>query len=262
VSCSDGWDRTPQACALTQLLLDPYYRTMEGFGVLIDKEFGGYGHKYKDRAGRGTGRGAAQEASPVMLQFLGCVEQVRLQFPNRFEFTSAFVSAVARMSLDRSTGSFLFDSDAHRDRHRVRTSTASAWAVMLAACGREMSPVPAGAIRNRIDERSITAASRLWVNAAYIPPPLAAMWPVACEGTGVGVGAGAGNGMGTRAGADAGASRRVWLRDEVLIPEHSPRAMRPWGLMTEWESRVHAALETGPGAAPPTAVPEAAPAWS
>jgi hypothetical protein len=30
VHCSHGWDRTPQVCALAEVLLDGYYRTVEG----------------------------------------------------------------------------------------------------------------------------------------------------------------------------------------------------------------------------------------
>lgn len=37
VHCSDGWDRTSQICALSQLMLDPYYRSLNGFRVLVEK---------------------------------------------------------------------------------------------------------------------------------------------------------------------------------------------------------------------------------
>lgn len=33
IHCSDGWDRTAQTCSLASLMLDPYYRTINGFQV-------------------------------------------------------------------------------------------------------------------------------------------------------------------------------------------------------------------------------------
>lgn len=33
VHCSDGWDRTAQTISVAQLLLDPYFRTIDGFRV-------------------------------------------------------------------------------------------------------------------------------------------------------------------------------------------------------------------------------------
>jgi len=35
VHCSDGWDRTPQIVALAELLLDPYYRTIDVSTVCV-----------------------------------------------------------------------------------------------------------------------------------------------------------------------------------------------------------------------------------
>jgi myotubularin-related protein 6/7/8 len=51
IHCSDGWDRTSQLCAISQLMLDPYYRTIDGFIVLIEKDWLSFGHMFQQRGG-------------------------------------------------------------------------------------------------------------------------------------------------------------------------------------------------------------------
>lgn len=51
IHCSDGWDRTAQLAALAQVCLDPYYRTIDGFRVLVEKDWVSFGHKFLDRSG-------------------------------------------------------------------------------------------------------------------------------------------------------------------------------------------------------------------
>lgn len=51
IHCSDGWDRTSQLSALSQICLDPYYRTLEGFIVLVEKDWVSFGHRFRYRNG-------------------------------------------------------------------------------------------------------------------------------------------------------------------------------------------------------------------
>lgn len=81
VHCSDGWDRTAQTCALSGLLLDPYYRTIHGFQILIEKEWLLFGHKFCHRNGHiHENDKSLTEISPIFHQFLECVWQISQQY--------------------------------------------------------------------------------------------------------------------------------------------------------------------------------------
>jgi len=48
---SDGWDRTSQLSSLSQICLDPYFRTIDGFMALVEKDWVSFGHRFRDRCG-------------------------------------------------------------------------------------------------------------------------------------------------------------------------------------------------------------------
>ena len=90
VHCSDGWDRTTQICSLVQIILDPYFRTIEGFAVLIEKEWVSFGHQFAARNGCDFGKDKKKERSPIFIQFIHAVYQMAIQYPTAFEFNNLF----------------------------------------------------------------------------------------------------------------------------------------------------------------------------
>ncbi|XP_064461216.1 myotubularin-related protein 4-like isoform X5 [Ornithodoros turicata] len=127
VHCSDGWDRTPQLVALAELMLDPYYRTIEGFEVLVEKEWLEFGHKFSSRCGNGVGADDPNERCPVFLQWLDCVHQLVAKFPCSFEFNQQYLVKLAQHTYTSLFGTFLGNSSMERDREQIAKKTFSVW---------------------------------------------------------------------------------------------------------------------------------------
>uniref|UniRef100_A0A8C2BIL6 phosphatidylinositol-3,5-bisphosphate 3-phosphatase n=1 Tax=Cyprinus carpio TaxID=7962 RepID=A0A8C2BIL6_CYPCA len=133
VHCSDGWDRTPQIVALAKVLLDPYYRTIEGFQVLVETEWLDFGHKFADRCGHGENAEDLNERCPVFLQWLDCVHQLQRQFPCSFEFNEAFLVKLAQHTYSCLFGTFLCNSGKEREDRHIQERTCSVWSLLRAA---------------------------------------------------------------------------------------------------------------------------------
>ncbi|XP_053668895.1 uncharacterized protein LOC128719295 [Anopheles marshallii] len=127
VHCSDGWDRTPQIVATAQLCLDPYYRTIDGFRVLVEREWLSFGHKFADRCGHGPGSDETNERCPVFLQWLDCVHQIHRQFPCSFEFDMGYLIKLAQHSHSCLFGTFLCNTVKERQENSVPDRTFSVW---------------------------------------------------------------------------------------------------------------------------------------
>ncbi|KAJ8385812.1 hypothetical protein AAFF_G00181680 [Aldrovandia affinis] len=128
VHCSDGWDRT-QVCSLGALLMDPYYRTIKGLMVLIEKDWISFGHKFADRCDQLDGD--PKEVSPVFTQFLECVWQLTEQFPQAFQFSEWFLIQIHEHVHSCQFGNFLGNSQCQREELQLKKKTYSLWSFLL-----------------------------------------------------------------------------------------------------------------------------------
>ena len=87
VHCPQGRDRSPLAISLAMLQLDPFHRTIEGFEILVEKEWSSAGHQFQTRCGHGIENpGRDPDRVPLFVIFLDCVWQLLRQHPDSFEF--------------------------------------------------------------------------------------------------------------------------------------------------------------------------------
>ena len=126
IHCSDGWDRTAQLSSLSQILLDPFYRTINGFAILVEKDWLSFGHQFGLRNGFAD-KEKQDQASPIFLQFLDAVHQLLEQFPNAFEFNEKFLLFLAKTYNLNLYGTFMYNNEKERVDNNAKFNTASVW---------------------------------------------------------------------------------------------------------------------------------------
>mmetsp|Transcript_9818 Transcript_9818/g.17323 ORF Transcript_9818/g.17323 Transcript_9818/m.17323 type:complete len:145 (-) Transcript_9818:65-499(-) len=115
-------------------MLDPFYRTLRGFVVLIEKEWISFGHQFHKRTGADhffeTNKVTlSSQTSPIFVQWLDCVGQILRQKPNAFHFNERLLVLLADAAHGRACGAFLGDCDRARARRRpgVKENALSLW---------------------------------------------------------------------------------------------------------------------------------------
>ncbi|EYC06727.1 hypothetical protein Y032_0074g860 [Ancylostoma ceylanicum] len=155
VHCWEGWDRTPQIVSLAKIIGDEYYRTIEGFKVLIRTEWVAFGHRFPERNGiygkdtkpkpRNLApltddpraftdslriqRAGENERSPIFLQFLDAVHQLLHRFPTAFQFNDFFLIELARHAYSGLVGPFIFNSlqESREESEKMHREVISVW---------------------------------------------------------------------------------------------------------------------------------------
>jgi len=132
IHCSDGWDRASQITAFSQLLIDPYFRTIKGYMTLIEKDFVSFGHQFRYRNGYySKEENNDNQVSPILLQYLDATHQLLVQYPMYFEFNMKFLLFIANNINSGLYGTFLYNNEKERDDKRSRQNTMSCWTEIL-----------------------------------------------------------------------------------------------------------------------------------
>uniref|UniRef100_A0A8C9TTH7 Myotubularin related protein 8 n=1 Tax=Scleropages formosus TaxID=113540 RepID=A0A8C9TTH7_SCLFO len=148
VHCSDGWDRTAQVCSLAGILLDPFYRTIKGLMVLIEKEWISMGHKFTQRCGHLEGD--PKEVSPIFTQFIECLWHLMEQFPCAFEFNERYLLEIHDHVYACQFGNFIGNCQKERVEMKLQEHTYSLWPFLLERKQEFLNPLYKSSINNEV----------------------------------------------------------------------------------------------------------------
>mmetsp|Transcript_10506 Transcript_10506/g.17615 ORF Transcript_10506/g.17615 Transcript_10506/m.17615 type:complete len:568 (-) Transcript_10506:33-1736(-) len=127
VHCSDGWDRTAQMSSLAQQMLDPFFRTIEGLIILVNKDWLSFGHQFHLRFGLFDRNHKEEQRSPVFIQYLDCVRIFIEHYPTHFEYNKQLLLFIAENVMSNKFGTFLGNCEQDRDLLKLRNRTQSIW---------------------------------------------------------------------------------------------------------------------------------------
>jgi hypothetical protein len=136
VHCSDGWDRTAQLCALSEVCLDPFYRTMEGFKAVVSREWLSFGHKFQDR----TWGHKESERSPIFLQFLDTIHQLMYPYPKAFEFNEWYLLRLTDALFGNGYSEFKYNSERERVLASKSAPLVHIWSTLESDVGEFTNP--------------------------------------------------------------------------------------------------------------------------
>jgi len=130
-------DIDAQLASISQILLDPYYRTIDGFRVLIEKEWICYGHQFTKRSNYDH---KFDNFSPIFMQFIFIVWQIWKEFPTSFQFNELYLITILDNIFSSRFGTFLCNNIKERTEHNIYSGTKSFWSYVEQHIDRFLNP--------------------------------------------------------------------------------------------------------------------------
>jgi Leucine-rich repeat (LRR) protein len=145
---SSGSDLDFVVSSLVQIMMDGYYRTINGLAVLLEKDWSSFGYDWSRKLGHSTifyldeGEALAANAvsssgnvitpttpeqSPCIDLFIEAIWQMTLQFPMHFEYTESCLVYLLDSIYSGRFGTFLLNSEKERESF-AKDKTTSFWA--------------------------------------------------------------------------------------------------------------------------------------